>query len=86
MEPVPHTDDNGGGLVHCAPPIPELKGSPEHGLEVTMLNPLGFGSTTPGAGLGLVGLSERAELRGGGLAYQLEDGCFVLQGWIPWAA
>jgi signal transduction histidine kinase len=64
----------------------ELKGSPEHGLDVTMRNPLGFGSTTPGAGLGLVGLSERAELRGGGLAHRREDGSFVLHGWIPWAA
>jgi signal transduction histidine kinase len=64
----------------------ELKGSPEHGLDVTMRNPLGFGSTTPGSGLGLVGLSERAELRGGGLAHRVEAGAFVLHGWIPWAA
>jgi signal transduction histidine kinase len=64
----------------------ELKGSPEHGLDVTMRNPLGFGSATPGAGLGLVGLSERTELRGGGLAGRREAGDFVLHGWIPWAA
>ena len=64
----------------------ELKGSPEHGLDVTMRNPLGFGSRTPGSGLGLVGLSERAELRGGGLVHRHEDGSFVLHGWIPWAA
>jgi signal transduction histidine kinase len=64
----------------------ELKGSPEHGLDVTLRNPLGFGSTTPGSGLGLVGLSERAELRGGGLAHRVEAGHFVLHGWIPWAA
>src|SRR3954468_17015034 len=64
----------------------DVKGSPEHGLDVTMRNPLGFGGTTPGAGLGLVGLSERAELRGGRLAHRHEDGAFVLHGWIPWAA
>jgi signal transduction histidine kinase len=64
----------------------ELKGSSEHGLDVTMRNPLGFGSTTPGSGLGLVGLSERTELRGGGLTHRLEAGTFVLHGWIPWAS
>jgi signal transduction histidine kinase len=64
----------------------ELRGSPEQGVHVTMRNPLGFGSTTPGAGLGLVGLSERAQLRGGRLTHRLEGGSFVLQGWIPWAA
>ena len=64
----------------------ELKGSPDHGLDVTMRNPLGFGSRTPGAGLGLVGLTERTELRGGGLVHRHEDGSFVLHGWIPWAA
>ena len=51
-----------------------------------MRNPLGFGSATPGSGLGLVGLSERAELRGGRLAHRREGGSFVLHGWIPWAA
>jgi signal transduction histidine kinase len=64
----------------------DLTGSSEHGLDVTMRNPLGFGTTTPGAGLGLVGLSERAELRGGRLSHRHEDGAFVLHGWIPWAA
>jgi signal transduction histidine kinase len=64
----------------------ELKGSPELGLDVMMRNPLGFGSATPGSGLGLVGLSERAQLRGGGLVHRQEDGDFVLHGWIPWAA
>jgi signal transduction histidine kinase len=49
-------------------------------------NPLGFGTATPGAGLGLVGLTERAELRGGRLEARREGASFVLHGWIPWAA
>jgi signal transduction histidine kinase len=64
----------------------ELSGSPEDGLDVVMKNPLGFGSATPGAGLGLVGLTERAELRGGRLRAYRNGAHFVLHGWIPWAA
>jgi len=64
----------------------ELSGSAEDGLDVVMKNPLGFGSATPGAGLGLVGLTERAELRGGRLQAHRNGAHFVLHGWIPWAA
>jgi signal transduction histidine kinase len=64
----------------------QLRGSPEAGLDVVLRNPLGFGSATPGAGLGLVGLTERAELRGGRLEARREGASFVLHGWIPWAA
>jgi signal transduction histidine kinase len=64
----------------------ELTGSPEDGLDVVMTNPLGFGAAVPGSGLGLVGLSERAELRGGRLETRREGASFVLHGWIPWAA
>jgi signal transduction histidine kinase len=64
----------------------ELTGSPEDGLDVVMRNPFGFGSETPGSGLGLVGLTERAELRGGRLDVRREGATFVLHGWIPWAA
>ena len=64
----------------------ELSGSPEDGLDVVLRNPLGFGSSTPGSGLGLVGLAERAELRGGRLDARREGASFVLRGWIPWAA
>ncbi len=63
-----------------------LAGSPEEGLDVVIRNPLGFGSATPGSGLGLVGLSERAELRGGRLEAHRDGTDFVLHGWIPWAA
>jgi signal transduction histidine kinase len=64
----------------------ELAGSPEEGLDVVMRNPLGFASATPGAGLGLVGLTERAELRGGRLEVRRDGRTFMLHAWIPWAA
>ena len=40
----------------------------------------------PGAGLGLVGLRERTELRGGRLDQRTEDSTFVLEAWLPWTA
>jgi signal transduction histidine kinase len=62
-----------------------ITGSPEDGIDVLLRNPLGFGPThTPGAGLGLIGLSERAELRGGRLDAGRDGSTFVLHGWIPW--
>lgn len=65
----------------------DLTGSPDDGLSVVLRNPVGFAPTsTPGSGLGLVGLAERAELRGGHLAHRVEGRDFVLRGWIPWAA
>lgn len=65
----------------------QVTGSPEQGLDIVLRNPVGFGaSRTPGAGLGLVGLAERAELRGGRLEHRREGSTFVLHGWIPWAA
>ena len=64
-----------------------LSGSAEDGVDVLLRNPIGFGpTTTPGAGLGLVGLTERAELRGGRLEALRDGSTFVLHGWIPWAA
>ncbi|KAB2809330.1 sensor histidine kinase [Pimelobacter simplex] len=71
-----------------------LSGSPADGVDVVLRNALGFGPTrTPGAGLGLVGLTERAELRGGWLTYGIEHSAdpatpevFVLHAWLPWAA
>jgi signal transduction histidine kinase len=64
-----------------------VSGSPEDGVDILLRNPIGFGATrTPGAGLGLVGLSERAELRGGRLEHRRDGSTFVLHGWIPWAA
>ena len=64
----------------------EVRGSPEYGVDIELRNPVGFGRTeTPGAGLGLVGLSERTELAGGRLAHRREGESFVLHGWLPWA-
>jgi signal transduction histidine kinase len=63
----------------------EVTGDPEAGLDVRVRNPLGFGpSRTPGAGLGLIGLTERAELRGGRLEHGPAGQSFELHGWIPW--
>ncbi|WP_460797513.1 sensor histidine kinase [Nocardioides pacificus] len=79
-----------GTLVHI-----RLAGSPDQGLRVELRNPLGFASTaprgaapgaTPGSGLGLIGLEERAELRGGRLEHRREGDTFLLRGWIPWAS
>jgi signal transduction histidine kinase len=65
----------------------EVDGSPADGVDIVLRNPLGFGPTrTPGAGLGLIGLAERAELRGGRLEGRPDGRQFVLRGWIPWAA
>jgi signal transduction histidine kinase len=64
-----------------------LTGSPAHGINVLISNPLGFAAgSTPGAGLGLVGLAERAELRGGTLSNGQEGSSFVIRGSIPWTA
>ena len=62
-----------------------VAGSPGEGVDVVVRNPLGFGGAPePGAGFGLVGLGERAELSGGRLDHRAADGVFVLHGWIPW--
>ncbi len=64
-----------------------VSGSPDDGIDILLRNPVGFGPTaTPGSGLGLVGLTERAELRGGRIEHHRDGSTFVLHGWIPWAA
>ncbi|WP_432477063.1 sensor histidine kinase [Nocardioides sp. GXQ0305] len=64
-----------------------ITGGPGEGLEVLLRNPVGFArSQTPGSGLGLIGLSERADLHGGRLDYRREGPTWVLRGWIPWPA
>jgi signal transduction histidine kinase len=65
----------------------QVAGSPDEGIDILLRNPIGFGaSRTPGAGLGLIGLAERADLRGGWLEHHRDGSTFVLHGWIPWAA
>ena len=44
------------------------------------------GSGTPGSGLGLVGLGERAKLAGGRLDTRREGGTFELHSWLPWTS
>ncbi|MGZ5405217.1 MAG: sensor histidine kinase [Nocardioides sp.] len=65
----------------------EVSGDPEAGIDVRLRNPIGFGpSETPGSGLGLIGLAERAALRGGRLDHRRHGREFELHGWIPWRA
>jgi signal transduction histidine kinase len=75
-----------------------VTGSPDDGLTVVVTNPeaLGVaaagtstpagrpGSVVPGAGLGLVGLRERAKLAGGTIETSGRGGGFELRGWLPW--
>ena len=65
----------------------DLEGTPQEGITVVMRNGLGFGrSSSPGSGLGLIGLTERANLRGGRLEHGIQDRDFVLRAWIPWTS
>lgn len=65
-----------------------VSGAPDQGLQVIVDNATRVGAlgmpTTPGAGLGLIGLRERAELAGGTLTIQREPTRFVLRCWLPW--
>jgi signal transduction histidine kinase len=66
-----------------------LAGAPGTDLEVEVRNPVGGrpGPDARPAGLGLAGLTERAELAGGELAYgQRAGGCFVVRARLPWPA
>ncbi|WP_433652542.1 sensor histidine kinase [Micromonospora zamorensis] len=69
----------------------DVAGGPGSGLTVAIGNrwPVGApaGDTLPGAGTGLVGISERVTLAGGRLAYGRDDaGDFRLAAWLPWPA
>lgn len=69
----------------------DVSGGPGIGLTVAIGNrwPVGTpaGGTLPGAGTGLVGISERVTLAGGRLAYGRDDaGDFRLAAWLPWPA
>jgi signal transduction histidine kinase len=70
-------------------------GNPRSGITVVLANQIAQASGdaahdqvagAPGAGLGLVGLRERTELRGGRLDQRTEGATFVLEAWLPWTA
>lgn len=65
-----------------------LTGDQEHGVDVTVNNFLrpGLDPQVDGSGLGLVGLTERAELAGGTLEHVNDRRSFTLHGWLPWEA
>lgn len=65
----------------------KVSGSPDDGVAIRVRNPARSvgGAGPPGAGLGLVGLVERAALAGGWLTGGRQDGMFELQGWLPWS-
>ncbi|WP_224766431.1 sensor histidine kinase [Nocardioides campestrisoli] len=64
----------------------QLAGDPEQGLSLRLSNRLGFATVpaAPGSGLGLVGLAERAQARGGRLTHGRQGDVFVVEGWLPW--
>jgi signal transduction histidine kinase len=73
-----------------APVTVGVAGAPGEGLALTVRNPLRTvgpapQEAPPSSGLGLVGLTERAELSGGRLAYGAQGGQFVVSAWLPWA-
>jgi signal transduction histidine kinase len=67
-----------------------LSGTAGQSLALEVRNPTRVGAgrpQTPGAGLGLIGLAERAELSGGSLEHAFTDeGDFVVRSWFPWPA
>ena len=67
-----------------------VSGGPGQGLEIELRNPLAVGrrnSDIPGAGAGLIGLAERAELAGGRLDHGITPaGEYRLWAWLPWTA
>jgi signal transduction histidine kinase len=71
-----------------------VAGTVDAGVDVWVRNPVRVGAghlaanqngrPTPGSGLGLVGLRERAELVGGRLDVADDRDGFALHGWLPW--
>jgi len=69
-----------------------LSGAPDDRLVVEVTNPVQTLAATvptrallPGAGVGLIGLQERAELAGGELTFrEALDGTFRVRAWLPW--
>lgn len=62
-----------------------LSGSPRDGISVRVGNDVTeVAATIPGAKLGLVGITERAQMLGGRLDAGVQGGRFVIDAWIPW--
>ncbi|MET7337744.1 histidine kinase [Nonomuraea sp. NPDC005650] len=64
-----------------------VSGGQGEGLSAEVRNPVGARHTPciPGAGAGLIGLTERAELAGGRLEHGATPGGeFVVRAWLPW--
>lgn len=73
-----------------APVELRIDGAPGQGLAIEVRNPLpalaGAETRIPGAGAGLLGLSERATLSGGRIEHGVDEhGDFRLRAWLPWA-
>jgi signal transduction histidine kinase len=67
--------------------VVRLGGSPGTHLDIEVRNPLGVQAGEPGRapGLGLVGLTERADQLGGSLQHGVgSDDCFVVRARLPW--
>jgi signal transduction histidine kinase len=64
-----------------------VDGSAGSGLTVEVRNPLVKAAPEiPGAGAGLIGLTERAMLAGGRLEHGRTEGDFRVRAWLPWPA
>ncbi|UUI70056.1 histidine kinase [Aeromicrobium duanguangcaii] len=84
------------GLTNAAKHAPRtrveltMSGGPETGLTIEVTNRIPAGQRTtaspPESGLGLIGLTERAQLAGGGLHRSTTTDRHVLRVWLPWAA
>ncbi|PWJ27158.1 signal transduction histidine kinase [Branchiibius hedensis] len=65
-----------------------VDGAPEDGVSIVVANPLPLsrnGSQLPGAGMGLLGVSERVSRVGGTVSHGPERGDFRLAVWLPWS-
>jgi signal transduction histidine kinase len=65
-----------------------LTGAAGEGMQIEVHNPLpvGVASGIPGAGTGIIGLTERVALAGGRLEHGPADGEWRLRAWLPWPA
>ncbi len=66
-----------------------VSGGPQDGVTIELRNPRPLSRAVaeiPGAGTGIVGLSERVALAGGRLEHGPRDGEWRLRAWLPWPA